>query len=204
MFEGNANLPALTRRNRRILIDIMAIAIAFLRGINVGAHHRIGMAPLREVFLSLALEDPRTCLQSGNVIFRTEHRTPDRLCDQLEAALQSAFGFRPAVILRTAQELKALAAANPFSGRKDLDPSRLVIFFLPRDPGKAAREAAAALDGGPEEIKVGVREVYVYFPNGLAKAAVSMAALEKALGVAATARNWNTVTKVLQIASQMT
>jgi uncharacterized protein (DUF1697 family) len=166
----------------------MAVVISMLRGVNVGAHHRIGMADLRAVYESLGYRDVQTYVQSGNVIFRARGASAARI----EDAVEKKFGFRPAVILRTTEELRDAIARNPFDTAA---PSRLLVYFLAGDP------AIAAFASAPEEVRVNGREVYIYFPNGMARPKLSMTALDKALKVAGTGRNWNTVTKLLEIAA---
>jgi uncharacterized protein (DUF1697 family) len=175
----------------------MAVVISMLRGVNVGAHHRIKMADLRAVYESLGHSDVQTHLQSGNVISR--HPSPSAA--QLEEAVEQRFGFRPAVILRKTEELRAAIAGNPFVG---VEPSRLLVCFLADDPGEEARQKVRAMRAAPEEIWAEGRELYIYFPNGMARPKLSMASVEKALKVVGTGRNWNTVTSLLNLAEALT
>jgi len=174
----------------------MSVVISMLRGVNVGAHHRMKMADLRAVYESLGHRDVQTCLQSGNVISR--HRSPSAA--RIEEALERRFGFRPAVILRNTEELRAAIAGNPFAG---VEPSRLLVCFLTDDPGEEARQKVRAIPAAPEKIWAEVRELYIYFPNGMARPKLSMATVEKALKVVGTGRNWNTVTNLLEVAQAL-
>jgi uncharacterized protein (DUF1697 family) len=181
----------------------MGAIVCLLRGINVGGHHKIKMDSLRALCESLGLRDVETYLQSGNVIFRAERRAVATLPQRLEDALERAFGFRPAVILRTPSELRDVIARNPFATRRGIDPSRLVVTFLARDPGPEARDKVRRMPADPEELWIDGRELYIYFPNGMARPKLPMALLEKTLQTPGTSRNWNTVTKLFEMAQRL-
>jgi len=179
----------------------MATVIALLRGVNIGGHHKLPMASLRELCESIDLTGVRTHLQSGNAVFRTRERNLARLAERLEGAIEERFGFRPAVILRTEAELRAAIARSPFAARRDLDPSRLVVSFFAAQPAPEALERALAIPTDPEELHIDGREAFIYFPNGFSKAKMSWPAIERALRTPATNRNWNTVTALLELAA---
>jgi uncharacterized protein (DUF1697 family) len=181
----------------------MLVIISMLRGINVGAHRRMKMDALRAVYESLGLRDPQTSVQSGNVVFRTSERDLAVLARQIEAAIEKGFGFRPAVILRTTSELRDAIARNPFANRSGIDPSRLLVNFLAADPSAEVRDKVLGLKTDPEELRMDGRELYIYFPNGMARPKMSWAVLEKILKTPATGRNWNSVTKLLEVAQRL-
>lgn len=181
----------------------MPVLISMLRGVNLGPHNRVKMEALRALYESLKLEDPRTYVQSGNVIFRTKEKNLAQLPSKIQNAMEKAFGFRPEVILRTTKELKAAIAASPFDSRRNLEPGKILVTFLAAEP---SREAQAALDGFkkyPEELHLKGRELYIYFPNGAGKSKLPWSQVEKFLKVTGTARNWNSVTKMLEMAEEM-
>src|ERR1039458_3254224 len=97
----------------------MPVVISMLRGVNVGGHNKIKMDALRELCASLKLRDPQTYVQSGNVVFRSDDRDLVPLGRRIEQAIERKFGFRPAVILRTAAELRDVIARNPFASRSE-------------------------------------------------------------------------------------
>jgi len=173
----------------------MAVVISMLRGVNVGAHHRMKMADLRAVYESLGHKDVRTYVQSGNVISRGAASAV-----KIEDAIEQKFGFRPAVILRTPEELRAVIARNPFEG---VAPAKLLVCFLPRNPGEEAGERVRTLPPTPEQVRLDGKQMYIYFPDGMARPKLSMPAVEKALKVAGTGRNWNTVLALLEIAESL-
>ncbi|MGI8992593.1 MAG: DUF1697 domain-containing protein [Bryobacteraceae bacterium] len=179
------------------------VVISLLRGVNVGGHNQIKMDSLRDLFESLGLRDARTHVQSGNVIFRTEKRDLVRLTGRIEDGIERNFGFRPRVIARTVPKLRDVVARNPFAGRQGIEPSKLLVIFLAEEPSEALREKIRAIKAEPEELQIENREFYIYFPNGMARPKLSPALIEKTLKIAGTGRNWNSVTKLLEIAEKM-
>jgi uncharacterized protein (DUF1697 family) len=177
----------------------MAVIISMLRGVNLGKR-RMKMEALRALYESLGLRDARTLLQSGNVVFKTERRDLLALTKKIESAIERKFGFHSDVILRTASELRDVIARNPFAKRAGLDASRFLVSFLTSDPGAEARENVLHIKAEPEELRIEGREVYIYFPNGMARPKLSMALVEKTLKTSWTGRNWNTVRKLLEMA----
>jgi len=176
------------------------VVISLLRGVNLGPHRRIKMDALRKVHESVGLQDVQTYLQSGNVVFRTEGRDLAQLAKGIEKAFEKSFGFPSAVIVRTSAELKDVIRLNPFAARKGIDPSKLLVWFLAADPGEEARDKVRSIKADPEELYAVGRELYIYFPNGLARPKLSSTALDKALNTPGTGRNWNSVTKLLELA----
>lgn len=144
----------------------------------------------------------RTYIQSGNVVFRTTERNLSAVAKRIEDAIEKAFGFRCAAILRSASGLRKVIAANRFANRTEVEPNRLLVLFLAADPQKKDLRRIAELEG-PEKLHAAVREVYIYFPNGMARPKISPALVEKALNTAGTGRNWNTVKKLLEMAEEL-
>jgi len=174
-----------------------------LRAVNVGGHNKIKMDALRALYVSLKLRDPQTYVQSGNVVFRTAERDLLLLSKRIQSAIARKFGYSPDVILRTIGELRDVVARNPFAKRRGVEPNKLLVSFLASDPGSEAREKVLQLKTDPEELRIDGRELYIYFPNGMGRPKLSWAALDKALKTPGTGRNWNSVTKLLEMAEQM-
>src|SRR5947209_4025410 len=178
----------------------MPVLISMLRGVNIGPHNRIKMDALRALYESLNLEEPRTYVQSGNVIFRTKEKNTKKLAVIIQDAIQKEFEFRPAVILRSTDDLRRAIAATPFDRGRNLDPGKILVTFLADNPPTAAAPKLAGLNGYPEEIHLRGRELYIYFPNGSGRSKLPWSQVEKLVGVTGTARNWNSVTAMLHIA----
>jgi uncharacterized protein (DUF1697 family) len=190
-------------RRRDILGRDMTVMISMLRGVNVGGHNKIKMDALRALYEFLKLRDAQTYVQSGNVIFRTDERDISRLAKRIEDGIERKFGFRPDVILRTAAEMRDLIARNPFAKRRGIEPGKLLVSFLASDPGEEARKKLCQMKCDPEELRVEGREVYIYFPNGMGRSKLPWAGLNKMLKTPATGRNWNSVTKMLEMAEKL-
>lgn len=181
----------------------MAVVITLLRGVNVGGHNRIKMDELRTLYASLKLRDAQTYVQSGNVVCRSDERDLVQLARRVENAIERRFGFRPDVMVRTAAELRDVVRRNPFARRGGIDPSRLLVTFLAADPGPEARDRILRIKADPEELRIDGRQLYVYYPDGLGRSKFSSAVIEKALQASGTARNWNSVTRLLEIAERL-
>ncbi len=167
----------------------MTTHAAFIRGINVGGNKQIRMADLKSACESAGLANVRTLLQSGNVVFDCKRGDPASIIEKAIAAMDVR------VIARTADELRDVVARNPFGA--DRDPARTIVVFLEKVPSKEALAALAAANKGPEELHASGRELFVYYPDGMGKSKFTNVVIEKKLGMAGTARNWNTVMKVV-------
>jgi uncharacterized protein (DUF1697 family) len=181
----------------------MPVVVSMLRSVNLAKHNRVRMDALKVLYASLGFEEPRTFIQSGNVVFRTREKNLERVRERIESGIEREFGFRTPVILRTTAELREALAKNPFARRPGLEPNKLLFTFLASDPGEEAREAVRRLPCEPEELHIEGRELYIYYTNGMARPKVSLAAIEKRLKVPGTGRNWNSVRKLLEIAEQL-
>jgi uncharacterized protein (DUF1697 family) len=181
----------------------MNVIITMLRGVNVGSHNRVKMEELRALCGTLKLRDAQTYVQSGNIIFRTAEGDLVKLNKRLEDAIEKKFKFRSDVISRTTAELKAVVAKNPFAKRRGIDPSRLLVTFLSADPGEEARAQVRAIKADPEELWIDGSEVFIYFHGSMARPKLSWPTIPKMLKVSGTARNWNSVTKMLEMAKAM-
>jgi len=181
----------------------MTVMISMLRGVNLARHNRVKMDALRALYESLGLRDVQTYVQSGNVIFRAEARSLPVLPKRIEDAIERSFGFRTDVIARTSSELRDVIARNPFASRRGIDPRKLLVTFLAHDPDPEARDKVLKIKADPEELRINGRELYIYFANGLARPKLSWLAIAKMLKSPGTGRNWNTVTKMLEIAERL-
>lgn len=181
----------------------MPVLISMLRGVNLGPHNRIKMDALCAVYKSLKLEDPRSYVQSGNVLFRTNEKNVDQLSKKIQDAIEKKFKFRPDVVVRTAAELKKVIAATPFADRPVLEPGKILVTFLAAEPPSGAEDNLAKFKDYPEELHLKGREMYIYFPNGAGRSKLPWSSVEKLLKVTGTARNWNSVTKMLAMAEEM-
>ncbi|HEY1464296.1 MAG TPA: DUF1697 domain-containing protein [Terriglobales bacterium] len=181
----------------------MPVIIALLRGVNVGVHNRMKMDALRDLCQSLGFTDIKTYVQSGNVVFRTKEKDEAKLRGRMEAAIEKKFGFRPDVILRSTAEMREAIAKNPFAKRRGIEPDRLLLTFLAEAPSTEAKKKLAEIKIDPELLYLIGRDLYIYFPEGLARPKLPWMSVVKALKTTGTGRNWNTVEKLLQMAEEL-
>ena len=172
--------------------------VALLRGINVGGKNKLPMQTLRDLLSGLGGTEVRTHLQSGNAVFAHKDTDSDRLAADLERRITEELGLTIKCLVRTAADLRRVVEANPFD-MTGVDGSRFLVTFL---SGPAPTDKLAALDPAlyaPDEIRAGEREIYGHFPETIRDSKLAAFLTDRRLGMTATARNWNTVTKLLEM-----
>lgn len=179
----------------------MAAVAVLLRAVNVGGHGKVPMDRLRAVCEGLGHRDVATYLQSGNVVFRPAAGDPGAVTVGLEAALADAFGARIDVILRTADDLRAVLDGSPFRDEAAADPAKLLVLFLRDVPAADAIDRLAARHKGPERFALVGRDLHIHFPDGLGRSKLSTPVVEKTVGLG-TGRNWNTVTALARMTAE--
>jgi uncharacterized protein (DUF1697 family) len=173
--------------------------IALFRGINVGGRHALPMKELAAVLESQGCVDVRTYIQSGNVILRSAIPDAARLAARVATAVSASHGFEPAVLVLTPRELERAVAGNPFPQAVG-NPRSLHLFFLAATPKKPDLKALEATRAGSERFELKGRIFYLHAPDGFGTSRLAERA-ERLLGVEATARNWRTVTTLLEMAT---
>ncbi|MGA3212491.1 MAG: DUF1697 domain-containing protein [Terriglobales bacterium] len=180
----------------------MSTYVALLRGVNVSGVV-LKMDRVRELWAGLGFKEVRTYLQSGNVIFLAAD-PPAKWLTAIEKKIADTMGRQVAVIVRTPADLKSVIEKNPYKARTGIEPSRLAVAFLNGIPLKNAAQGLERFCSGGEEFHVAGREIFLYCPNGLGSTKLTNNAIEKALAVKATSRNWNTINKLHELASPET
>ncbi len=171
--------------------------IALFRGINVGGTRIIPMKELVALLEELGCTGVRTYIQSGNAVFRHRASAPG-LAKRIRAAVGAAKGFEPEVLLLTPDRFARAAASNPFPEGEE-DPAKLHLYFLAAEPKRPDLRMLEGLCSGGERFELQKDVFYLHAPNGIGRSKMA-ARVEKALGVATTARNWRTVQKILELA----
>jgi len=166
--------------------------VALLRGVNVAGHGKVKMGDLRRVFEGLGYSDVSTYIQSGNVIF-----TGDASVGSVERAIAAELGMNVVVVLRTLAQLKNVVRRNPFA---DADASKVHVGFMAKRPGAAAVRALDLERFRPEDVVVVGSDVYLHLPNGMGRSKLPDY-VGRQLEAPITFRNWNTVTKLVELAS---
>jgi len=175
------------------------VYISLLRAINVGGNNKIKMDTLKEVYQSLGLKNVKSYLQTGNVVFEADEEKILQLEEKIEIGIEKRFGFRPKVIIRTLDELKEVVAKIPFNDGKERLPNRLLVMFLAEEPTNEAKAQLVQINTTLEELHLIGKELYLYYPESIANSKLNTNVIEKKLKLYGTARNWNTVTKLVEI-----
>jgi len=173
--------------------------IALLRAVNVGGRGKVAMADLRALLAELGFEAPRSLLQSGNLVFRSQP-TGAALEALLARETKARLGLATEFLVRTAAQWAAIVAANPYPAMARDDPSHLLVMPLTSPPDAAGLEGLRAWIPGREAIEAVGRELYITYPDGIGTPKLTNAVIERRLKTRGTARNWNTVTKLAALA----
>jgi uncharacterized protein (DUF1697 family) len=175
----------------------MTRQIALLRGINLGSRNRVPMPELRAALGEAGYEDVATLVQSGNIVLSSA-KQPKTLEREISKLVLDEFGVTAATVVRTRDELEGVIERNPIPDGPSM-PKLFQVTFFSDEPDAAAVEKLIARDYGDERIAVIGREAYAWHPDGIQKSKLARA-LGAGLRADGTARNWNTVTKLLELA----
>ena len=192
----------------------MASHVALLRGINVGGRNKVPMADLREVVTSLGHTGVSTYIQSGNVLFSTAEEDNATLAAALESAIEDRFGIWSSVVVLSRDELAQVLAANPYPDEPN--PRMVHMVFLNAEPpgdllGRiSAAESAVAAKGSRDTVQAAGQVLFLHTPDGFGTSELAQTVFKiitppakgKKHGLAATARNWATATKLLSLCDQ--
>jgi uncharacterized protein (DUF1697 family) len=167
----------------------------FLRGINLGPHNRIPMAGLREVLARRGFDEPRTYLQSGNVVLESDLVGRD-LEQAVADAISAEFDLDIAVLALTAPDLASIVSDNPYRAQAEADPTRVhAMLVSPMPPGSVLAEVEADRYL-PEEFSEGPGVIYLHLPYGMGRAKLPDILARVTNKSTVTVRNWRTVTAV--------
>lgn len=178
----------------------MPCQIALLRAVNVAGTAKLLMADLRSFIEALGFARARTYIQTGNVIFDTNGPGGLELEKYLEQQARARLGLETSFFVRTPDEWENMIEANPFADKARDDPRRLLVMALRDEPG--AENLAALKDGhaGQEPIGLVGKHLYIDYLDGAGSSKLSNVLIERKLGTRGTARNWNTVLKIAELA----
>ncbi len=176
------------------------IWVALLRGINVGGKHILPMKQLVEMFTDAKCVNVRSYIQSGNVVFAAPPKVAKGLPDLLGRKIEDRFGFSAPIVLRNREEMQKVLRNNPFlkAGMPEITRH---VYFLADQPSAAAIKSLDPDRSPGDRFKVVGREIYLHLPNGMGRSKLSSAYFDSKLLTVATARNWATVLKLLEMMS---
>jgi len=178
----------------------MKTYIALLRGINVGGKNKLPMKDLVSTLEAVGCRNVATYIQSGNAVFLNEEQNAVLLAERIGAEIAGRHGFEPRVLLLTFEEMERAMQSNPFP-EAESEPKTLHLYFLAAPPQSPDLAALEGLEGDRERFVLGDGAFYLHAPDGTGRSKLA-ASVERLLGVPATARNWRTVCKVMEMAQQ--
>ena len=187
----------------------MATHVALLRGINVGGNNKVPMADLRALVAELGHTDVSTYIQSGNVLFTVAEADADSaaLAGAMTEAIAAKFGVKSPVVVLRREELAGIHAVNPFPGEPDPRRVHAVVLSGPPWPELLTRldtaRAKAAQAGSGDEVFAVERTLYLHTPAGFGRSVLAEVLMryvtDRKTGATGTARNWATMTKLLEL-----
>ena len=178
----------------------MKTYVALFRGINVGGHNRLAMKDLVAALESVGAQDVATYIQSGNAVFRSEETDASSLSDRIRAEIRDRHGFEPQVLLLGSGEMEKAIRSNPFP-EAESEPRTLHLYFLAATPERPDLDGLEEIQGKRERFFLGEGVFFLHAPDGIGRSGLAANA-ERLLGVPATARNWRTVRKVMEMADR--
>ena len=177
----------------------MTTTVILLRGVMPSGRNKISMPRLRDVLGSAGFSSTRTYIQSGNVLVDS-HLPPAEIEKTIHDLIRDHLGADLTAIALTGEELRAILDGNPFTA--GYDRSRVFFIVFARPPQKERMEELLSRDYSPEHLVFGDQAAYLYIPGPYGKGTLSAGFLEKGLGVMATMRNFNTITRLVAMSRE--
>jgi uncharacterized protein (DUF1697 family) len=166
-------------------------------------HNSIKMTELSVLYNNLGFTDAETYIQSGNVIFSSSDEFPVvNISLDLERAILERFSYDVPVLIRTVEEIRKLLSANPFLFEENFEPSKMAVIFLHEKPSETQVQKVEKVDYPPDKFTISGSEIFIYCPNGFGRTKLYKNFFEKKMRVTGTARNWKTITTILDIAEK--
>ena len=172
--------------------------VALLRGINVGGHKKILMADLKVLFEKLNFKNVQTYIQSGNIIFQSNEEKIEVLESRIKDQIVVQYGFEVSVLVKTHSEIKNILNKCPFNEEIKVNSYFILLSSI---PDKKLVESMMATKYPNEEFQIIDSCVYIYYTNGYGKAKCGTNFFERKLKVSATARNYRTLKKLIELSS---
>jgi len=182
----------------------MPVHVALLRGINLGSRNKVNMPALRAALTTAGFTEVRTYVQSGNVVARTRHRSPDSMARAVREVVAERFGLDVAVVGRSPAELTAVLRWNPFPADARDRPTAVHVVHLDREPAADRVAELCDDDWSPDALAVRGREAVIRYGDVMHTSRLQYALVLRRLGVNGTVRNWRTLAAVAALAGEMT
>lgn len=173
--------------------------LALLRGINVSGHNMIKMDALKKMLENMGFQNVETYIQSGNVFFDSEEENAASVGFKIKQEISKVFGYDVPVIMISKTDLELCFKNNPYLKEKECDVKKLYVAFISKELTAAAINDLKISNFKPDEAAIDGNRIYIKYAIGAGKTNLDQKYIEKKLNVVATIRNWNTVTKLLEI-----
>ncbi|MDR6553687.1 DUF1697 domain-containing protein [Paenibacillus qinlingensis] len=178
----------------------MTVYVGFLRGINVGGKNKIKMTDLKKTLEAIGLAHVQTYLQSGNVFFQSEEPS-ESLRPRIEKAISDAVGVAPTVILRTAAELAELVGNCPYDADDLSEGESIQISVLTEEAPPTLTDILSKGQSEVDEFQMQGCTIYFLFRQSVLDS--KLASNMQKLGDRTTTRNWNTMSKLVELAEAL-
>lgn len=173
--------------------------LALLRGINVSGHNMIKMEALKTALEAVGFTNVVTYIQSGNVFVETEEESSFGVGFKIKQEIFKTFGHEVPVIVIGKNDLELCFKNNPFLKQKDVDTKKLYVAFISKELSSSAINELKISQFKPDEAVIDGNRIFIKYDIGAGKTRLDQKYIEKKLNVTATIRNWNTVTKLLEM-----
>ena len=170
--------------------------IALLKGINVGGHKKVPMAELRELLTKSGFENVQTYIQSGNVLLRSSEKNIQKIEDTIKKSILDYFGFEVSVLIKTRQDLQQIFDNSPFS---EEEKQKSYFMMLHDTPNAESVKIASQKVYEGEDYQIINDCIYYYSAKGFGQSKFNTNFVERKLNTFATARNYNTMVKLLSL-----
>lgn len=174
--------------------------IALFRGINVGGNNIIPMATLSAFFVQAGCQNPKTYIQSGNVLFNADPGRVEQILADVRKSIADHLGLSVPIVLRDLESLSSAVQANPFP---DTEPKKLHLVFLYDKPTEKQLANLNPDYSPPDQFVVKGSEIYLYLPQGAAGSKCNNAYFDSRLKTTSTMRNWKTVLKLMELGKEL-
>ncbi len=181
----------------------MVTYISFLRGVNMTGHNSIKMTDLAALYSNLGFIQPCTFIQSGNVIFSADKNRPvTDIVLAIENAIHDKYVYNVPAMIRTVPEMNSIITSNPYLTEPDFDPAKMAVVFLHDTVTESQKEKVAQVDYPPDKFTIIGNEIFTFCPDGFGRTKIYTNFFEKKMKVTGTARNWKTITTLLELAAK--
>ena len=173
--------------------------LALLRGINVSGHNMIKMDALKKMLENMGFQNVETYIQSGNIFFDSEEENAASVGFKIKQEISKVFGYDVPVIMVSKTDLELCFKNSPFLKEKECDTKKLYVTFISKELSPLAINDLKISNFKPDEVAIDSSRIYIKYAIGAGKTNLDQKYIEKKLNVVSTIRNWNTVTKLLEM-----